>query len=82
MHQPVQMEVARRSEAYELAAFLAEHGFVASPGREGIEVVYVGPGPLVADVDRVIAEWLAAGHSDLVPVRVGRRRVVLGPPAA
>jgi hypothetical protein len=82
MQPSVRVELPRTCDAEELSAFLIEHGFDARPGTHGIEVGYARSDPLLDDVARAIAEWLATGDRDLVPVRLGGRSVTLRPPAA
>ena len=80
IHEPVLVDVARDCDADDLAEFLAARGFDARRYGDCVEVDYADPDPLLAAVDRAVAEWLAASARDLVPVPAGPRRVALRPP--
>jgi hypothetical protein len=81
MPEPVRIDLPRSSDAEELVEFLDGQGFATTRRKGAINVQYAEPDRLTADVDGVIADWLADGERDLVPVRVGSRRVALRPPA-
>jgi hypothetical protein len=76
MRDHMQIDLARETDATDLAAFLARLGF--EPSRDGSALDLDGSQELV---ERAVASWLGESQAALVPAAATGGRLVLRPPA-
>lgn len=76
----VAIELARASDAPDLALILAEHGFEADVRGGSCELIVLADD--VVSVEHAVDEWTASRGLPFVPYLVGSDRVVVAPPGS